>query len=48
MKGRIIKGIAGFYYVDTGESGIYECRAKGVFRKVGKKPLVGDLSLIHI
>ncbi len=42
MKGRIIKGIAGFYYVDTGESGIYECKAKGIFRKDKKKPLVGD------
>ena len=48
MKGRIIKGIAGFYYVDTGESGIYECRAKGVFRKDGKKPLVGDHVEIEI
>lgn len=48
MKGRIIKGIAGFYYVDTGESGIYECRAKGVFRKDGKKPLVGDCVEIEI
>ena len=26
MKGKIIKGIAGFYYVDTGESGVYECK----------------------
>lgn len=42
MQGKIIKGIAGFYYVHTGEKGIYECKAKGVFRKDGKKPLVGD------
>ena len=42
MKGRIIKGIAGFYYVDTGESGVYECKAKGIFRKDKRKPLVGD------
>lgn len=41
MQGKIIKGIAGFYYVH-GESGIYECKAKGVFRKDNKKPLVGD------
>lgn len=42
MQGKIIKGIAGFYYVHVGESGIYECKAKGIFRKEKKKPLVGD------
>ena len=43
MQGRIIKGIAGFYYVyDVVESVIYECKAKGVFRKEKIKPLVGD------
>ena len=42
MQGKIMKGIAGFYYVDTVESGIYECKAKGIFRKEKKKPLVGD------
>ena len=42
MRGKIIKGIAGFYYVDVVESGVYECKAKGVFRKEKKKPLVGD------
>ena len=41
-KGRIIKGIAGFYYVHVPHEGVYECKAKGVFRKDGKKPLVGD------
>lgn len=42
MQGKIVKGIAGFYYVDVAESGIYECKAKGIFRKEKKKPLVGD------
>ncbi|MGN0251438.1 MAG: ribosome small subunit-dependent GTPase A [Oliverpabstia sp.] len=42
MQGKIIKGIAGFYYVDVVESGIYECKAKGIFRKEKRKPLVGD------
>ncbi|MGN0482675.1 MAG: ribosome small subunit-dependent GTPase A [Lachnospiraceae bacterium] len=42
MKGRIIKGIAGFYYVHTKEAGVYECKAKGIFRNQKKKPLVGD------
>ena len=42
MQGKIIKGIAGFYYVHVVESGVYECKAKGVFRKEKIKPLVGD------
>ena len=42
MQGKIIKGIAGFYYVQTEESGLYECKAKGIFRKEKIKPLVGD------
>ena len=39
--GTIIKGIGGFYYVEAAD-GIYECRARGVFRKEGITPLVGD------
>lgn len=42
LHGKIIKGIAGFYYVHVAGSGIYECKAKGVFRKNKEKPLVGD------
>ena len=42
MTGKIIKGIAGFYYVYVVDSGIYECKAKGAFRKEKIKPLVGD------
>ena len=42
MQGKIIKGIAGFYYVHVVESGLYECKARGVFRKEKRKPLVGD------
>ena len=41
MKGKIIKSIAGFYEVHTPEA-VYRCRAKGIFRALGKKPLVGD------
>lgn len=47
MTGRIIKGIAGFYYVEVGID-IYECKAKGIFRKDGQKPLVGDLCEITV
>ena len=42
MTGKIIKGIAGFYYVKIMGSAVYECRARGIFRKEGIKPLVGD------
>lgn len=42
MKGKIIKGIAGFYYVWCEDERLYECRAKGGFRKEGIRPLVGD------
>jgi len=54
MQGKIVKGIAGFYYVhvsgdavnsvskDIFGQNIYECKAKGVFRKNHEKPLVGD------
>ncbi len=42
MQGKIVKGIAGFYYVHVPGKGTYECKAKGVFRKDKRKPLVGD------
>ena len=42
MQGKIVKGISGFYYVYVAESGIYECKAKGIFRNQKIKPLVGD------
>lgn len=47
MQGKIVKGISGFYYVHTESealmpTGIYECKAKGIFRKQKIKPLVGD------
>lgn len=42
MFGKIMKGIAGFYYVHVEGRGVYECKAKGIFRKEGIKPLVGD------
>ena len=48
MQGKIIKGIAGFYYVHVVESGLYECKAKGVFRKEKIKPLVGYMVEIDV
>ncbi len=48
MQGKIVKGIAGFYYVHVVESGVYECKAKGAFRKEKIKPLVGDNVIIEV
>ena len=47
IEGKIIKGIGGFYYVDDGKD-LYECRARGIFRKEKMTPLVGDDVLISI
>ena len=48
MRGKIIKGIAGFYYVWAEDGRLYECKAKGSFRQEGIKPLVGDNVVIRI
>jgi ribosome biogenesis GTPase len=42
MTGKIIKGISGFYYVHVAGTGVYECKATGIFRNKKVKPLVGD------
>jgi ribosome biogenesis GTPase len=41
LKGIIVKALSGFYYVRTAE-GLITCRARGLFRKTGESPLVGD------
>lgn len=46
-QGRIVKGIGGFYYVDTAD-GVLECRARGIFRKEKITPLVGDMVEITV
>jgi ribosome biogenesis GTPase len=50
LKGQIVKALAGFYYVDVGFgqgfSRVYQCRARGIFKKDGVTPLVGDHVLI--
>lgn len=48
MEGKIIKGIAGFYYVIVYAHGVYECKAKGIFRKEKMKPLVGDNVVLDV
>ncbi|MCT4687372.1 ribosome small subunit-dependent GTPase A [Vallitalea sp.] len=42
MVGKIIKGIAGFYYIHVPGKGIFECKARGIFRNKKIKPLIGD------
>lgn len=46
LEGVIIKGIGGFYYVDT-EKGIFECHARGKFRVKSITPLIGDYAVIE-
>ena len=41
-EGQIVKALAGFYYVDVGGGRVYQCRARGIFKKDGVTPLVGD------
>ena len=47
IKGTIIKGIGGFYYVKT-DTDIYSCRARGKFRKDSLTPMVGDIACIDV
>ena len=47
LDGVIQKGIGGFYYIDTAQ-GVYECRARGIFRKEGIRPTVGDAVQISV
>lgn len=48
MTGKIMKGIGGFYYVYVENAGLYECRAKGIFRNKKMKPNVGDVVDIDV
>ena len=47
ITGRIIKGIGGLYYVAEGEN-IYECSARGIFRKNNIVPTVGDFVKVKL
>lgn len=42
MRGRIVKALSGFYYVQGEDGAVTECRARGIFRKEHLTPLVGD------
>lgn len=45
--GRILKGIGGFYYVEAADA-VFECKARGIFRKAKMTPLVGDMVKITV
>ncbi len=47
LTGTIVKGIGGFYYVEAAGE-IYECKARGIFRKERITPLVGDCVRISV
>ncbi len=47
QNGIITKGIGGFYYV-LSEGSVYECKARGVFRKQKITPTVGDSVTIEV
>ena len=45
--GLILKGIGGFYYVETSD-GVFECKAKGKFRNKKISPVAGDRVTITV
>lgn len=47
-EGVIVKGIAGFYYVESNNGKIFECKARGKFRKEKLSPIVGDKVYIDV
>ena len=48
MQGKIIKGIAGFYYIYAEDGFLYECKARGILRQKKITPLVGDDVVISV
>lgn len=48
MRGIIVKGIGGFYYVKAEDNTVYECKARGVFRKKHITPMIGDRVQIEV
>lgn len=47
QSGLILQSIGGFYYVETADA-VYECKARGAFRKEGVTPLPGDRVMITV
>ena len=47
VTGLIVKAISGFYYIEAADT-LYECKARGVFRKKGISPAVGDRAEVAV
>ncbi len=47
LTGLIVKAVSGFYYVEAADC-VYECKARGIFRKKGISPSVGDMAEISV
>lgn len=47
LNGIVLKGIGGFYYVEAADN-VYECKARGIFRKAKISPLPGDRVTITV
>ena len=45
--GRIVKATGGFYYVQT-KAALVECRGRGLLRKEGVSPVVGDMVTLRL
>ncbi len=43
-----MKGIGGFYYVKASDRCVYECKARGIFRKLGITPMIGDFVEVEV
>ncbi len=41
MEGLLVRAVSSFYYVSCGDT-VYECKARGAFRKENISPVVGD------
>lgn len=48
MNGIIVKGIGGFYYIKAADDNVYECKARGIFRKEHITPMIGDRVEIEV
>lgn len=47
LRGLIVKGIAGFYYVKSGDE-VFRCKARGIFKQRDMKPAVGDHVVMEV
>ena len=48
MTGTILRGVGGFYYIQTETGDVWCCRARGIFRRLGIRPLPGDTAAFEV